>query len=104
MCNDIVLIALNDVYLNIVLARKYHFRARNYLCCQVEVSFSEMALSASFYIVTVITSVTSKVRTRKDMFHFIQLYVRFGGLGAEGFEEKNGFDGVIKLLVYARGE
>lgn len=38
------------------------------------------------------------------MFHFIQLYVRFGGLGAEGFEEKNGFDGVIKLLVYARGE
>ena len=50
------------------------------------------------------SSETSKVRTRKDMFHFIQLYVRFGGLGAEGFEEKNGFDGVIKLLVYARGE
>lgn len=46
---------------------------------------------------------TSKARTRKDMFHFIQLYVRFGGLGAEGFEEKNGFDDVIKLLVYARG-
>lgn len=38
------------------------------------------------------------------MFHFIQLYVRFGGLEAEGFEEKNEFDDVIKLLVYARGE
>ena len=62
-----------------------------------------MALSASFYIVTV-SFETSKVRTRKDMFQFIQLYVRFGGLEAEGFKEKNGFDGVIKLLVYARGE
>lgn len=50
------------------------------------------------------SSETSKVRTRKDMFHFIQLYVRFGGLGAEGLKEKNGFDDVIKLLVYARGE
>lgn len=48
MCNDIVLIALNDVYLNIVLARKYHFCARNYLCCQVEVSFSEMAFELLF--------------------------------------------------------
>lgn len=38
------------------------------------------------------------------MFHFIQLFVRFGGLGAEGLKEKNGFDDVIKLIVYARGE
>lgn len=74
MCNDIVLITLNDVYLNIVLARKYHFRARNYLCCQVEVSFRKWLLCEVW------------------------------GLGAEGFEEKNGFDDVIKLLVYARGE
>ena len=41
------------------------------------------------------------------MFHFIQLYVRFGGgggWGRKGLRKKNGFDGVIKLLVYARGE
>ena len=48
MCNDIVLIALNDVYLNIVLARKYHFRARNYLCCQVEVSFRKWLFQLLF--------------------------------------------------------
>lgn len=71
MCNDIVLIALNDVYLNIVLARKYHFRARNYLCCQVEVSFSEMALSASFYIVTIITNLSKLLRPGREKTCFI---------------------------------
>lgn len=83
MCNDIVLIALNDVYLNIVLARKLLVLPSGSLFFG-NGSFSFFLHCHGYYK----SSVTSKVRTRKDMFRFIQLYVRFGGLGAEGFEEK----------------
>lgn len=67
--------------------------------------FSEMALSASFYIVTVITNLPRLLRSGREKTCFIYSTLReVWGLGAEGFEEKNGFDDVIKLLVYARGE
>ena len=83
MCNDIVLIALNDVYLNIVLARKLLVLPSGSLFFG-NGSFSFFLHCHGYYK----SSETSKVRTRKAMFHFIQLYVRFGGLRAEGFEEK----------------